>query len=88
LQLIKDSSELNRILLGGDHSVVAGRIAGGLRAVGRTDLAAGVALLRPHSRHVDLYAAPGFAGVDGPDGNPNDQRDSDALAARGHYAIE
>ncbi len=39
LQLLKDSSELNRVLLGGDHSVVAGRIAGGLRAVGRTDLA-------------------------------------------------
>lgn len=42
LQLLKDSSELNRVLLGGDHSVVAGRIAGGLRAVGRTDLAAQV----------------------------------------------
>jgi hypothetical protein len=42
LQLLKDSSELNRVLLGGDHSVVAGRIAGGLRAVGRTDLAVDV----------------------------------------------
>jgi Fic/DOC family len=42
LQLLKDSSELNRVLLGGDHSVVAGRIAGGLRAVGRIDLAADV----------------------------------------------
>jgi Fic/DOC family len=42
LQLLKDSSELNRVLLGGDHSVVAGRIAGGLRAVGRTELAVDV----------------------------------------------
>lgn len=42
LQLLKDASELNRVLLGGDHSVVAGRIAGGLRAAGRTDLAADV----------------------------------------------
>jgi hypothetical protein len=34
-----DVSDLNRALLAGGHSVVAGRLAGALRAVGRTELA-------------------------------------------------
>ena len=42
LEQLKDASELNRVLLGGDHSVVAGRLAGGLRAIGRTDMATDV----------------------------------------------
>lgn len=36
---LPDASEVNAILLEGQHSVIAGRIAGALRAVGRADLA-------------------------------------------------
>jgi hypothetical protein len=36
---LPDASDLNRALLAGGHSVVAGRVAGALRAVGRSDLA-------------------------------------------------
>lgn len=36
---LPDVSDLNRALLSGGHSVVAGRLAGALRAVGRTELA-------------------------------------------------
>jgi len=36
---LSDVSDLNRALLAGGHSVVAGRLAGALRAVGRTELA-------------------------------------------------
>jgi hypothetical protein len=36
---LADVSDLNRALLAGGHSVVGGRLAGALRAVGRTDLA-------------------------------------------------
>ncbi len=36
---LKDASRLSRILLDGGHSVVAGRLAGGLRAARREDLA-------------------------------------------------
>ena len=36
---LRDASDLNRELLEGGHSVVAGRLAGVLRAVGREDLA-------------------------------------------------
>ena len=36
---LPDASDLNRALLSGGHSVVAGRLAGALRAIGRPDLA-------------------------------------------------
>lgn len=36
---LPDASDLNRTLLAGGHSVVAGRLAGALRAIGRTRLA-------------------------------------------------
>ena len=36
---LSDASDLNRELLAGGHSVVAGRLAGALRAIGRADLA-------------------------------------------------
>ena len=36
---LPDASDLNRALLAGGHSVVAGRLAGALRAVGRPELA-------------------------------------------------
>lgn len=36
---LRDASDINRELLDGGHSVVAGRLAGALRAVGREDLA-------------------------------------------------
>jgi hypothetical protein len=36
---LPDASDLNRELLAGGHSVVAGRLAGALRAIGRADLA-------------------------------------------------
>lgn len=39
LGALPDASDLNRELLGGGHSVVAGRLAGALRAVGRAELA-------------------------------------------------
>jgi len=39
LTQLPDASELNRELLAGGHSVVAGRLAGALRAVGRAELA-------------------------------------------------
>jgi len=39
LALIKESSELLAPLLKGDHSVIAGRLAGGLRSIGKTVLA-------------------------------------------------
>ncbi|MCX2861071.1 Fic family protein [Paucibacter sp. PLA-PC-4] len=42
LGMLKDTSALNRILLDGDHTTIAGRIAGALRAVDRAELADGV----------------------------------------------
>lgn len=36
---LPDASDLNRALLAGGHSVVAGRLAGALRAIGRAELA-------------------------------------------------
>jgi fido (protein-threonine AMPylation protein) len=39
LHQLRDASELNRELLEGGHSTIAGRLAGALRAVGRSDLA-------------------------------------------------
>ena len=39
LGLLKDASDLNRVLLAGDHTHVAGRVAGALRAAGRPELA-------------------------------------------------
>lgn len=39
LHQLRDSSELNRELLEGSHSIVAGRLAGALRASGRGELA-------------------------------------------------
>lgn len=39
LAQLPDASDLNRELLAGGHSVVAGRLAGALRAVGRSGLA-------------------------------------------------
>jgi hypothetical protein len=36
---LSDASDLNRALLAGGHSVVAGRLAGALRAIGRAELA-------------------------------------------------
>lgn len=39
LSALPDASDLNRALLAGSHSVIAGRIVGALRAVGRADLA-------------------------------------------------
>ncbi|MES2353439.1 MAG: Fic family protein [Pseudomonadota bacterium] len=39
LHRLQDVSELNRELLAGGHSVVAGRLAGALRAIGRAELA-------------------------------------------------
>lgn len=39
LTQLPDASDLNRELLAGGHSVVAGRLAGALRAVGRAELA-------------------------------------------------
>lgn len=39
LHQLRDASDLNRELLAGNHSVVAGRLAGALRASGRKDLA-------------------------------------------------
>jgi hypothetical protein len=36
---LADASDLNRALLAGGHSVVAGRLAGALRAIGRAELA-------------------------------------------------
>jgi hypothetical protein len=36
---LPDASDLNRILLDGGHSVIAGRLAGAMRAVGRGELA-------------------------------------------------
>src|SRR6266567_4376462 len=41
---LRDVSALSRILLDGGNSVVAGRLAGGLEAIGRSDLAAEVLL--------------------------------------------
>ena len=37
LRQLPDSIDLARVLLAGSHSVIAGRLAGGLRAIGRTD---------------------------------------------------
>jgi Fic/DOC family len=42
LQQLGDASALNRVLLAGEHSVVAGRLVGALQAVGLPDLAADV----------------------------------------------
>ncbi|MEO8346423.1 MAG: Fic family protein [Betaproteobacteria bacterium] len=39
LQLLPDASDLTRALLSGSHSVIAGRLAGALRAIGRGALA-------------------------------------------------
>lgn len=39
LGMLKDASTLNRILLEGDHTTIAGRLAGALRAVDRVELA-------------------------------------------------
>lgn len=39
LGMLKDASTLNRILLDGDHTTIAGRLAGALRAVDRVELA-------------------------------------------------
>lgn len=39
LATLTDASDLNRELLGGGHSVVAGRLAGALRTIGRPELA-------------------------------------------------
>lgn len=39
LEQLWDVSQLSRLLLDGDHSVIAGRLAGGLRAVGRESMA-------------------------------------------------
>ncbi len=39
LGMLKDASTLNRILLNGDHTTIAGRLAGALRAVDRVELA-------------------------------------------------
>ena len=39
LEQLRDVSQLSRLLLDGDHSVIAGRLAGGLRAVGREAMA-------------------------------------------------
>jgi hypothetical protein len=39
LHRLQDVSEINRDLLAGGHSVVAGRLAGALRAIGRAELA-------------------------------------------------
>jgi hypothetical protein len=39
LHQLRDASDLNRELMAGNHSVVAGRLAGALRASGRKDLA-------------------------------------------------
>jgi len=39
LRLLPDVADLTRVLLAGSHSVVAGRLAGGLRAIGRPDWA-------------------------------------------------
>jgi hypothetical protein len=40
LSMLPDASDLNRALLAGGHSIVAGRLAGALRAVGRAPSAA------------------------------------------------
>lgn len=42
LAALPDASDLNRALLEGGHSVVAGRLAGALRAIGRPELAGDV----------------------------------------------
>jgi hypothetical protein len=39
LEQLRQVSDLNRLLLHGDHATIAGRLAGGLRAVGKTLLA-------------------------------------------------
>jgi len=39
LSSVRDASDLLAILLAGDHSVVAGRLAGGLRRIGRAEMA-------------------------------------------------
>ncbi len=39
LEMLSDASDLARVLLAGSHSVVAGRLAGALRAIGRGDVA-------------------------------------------------
>lgn len=43
LEQLRDTSQLSRLLLDGGHSVIAGRLAGGLRAVGRESMANEVA---------------------------------------------
>lgn len=43
LEQLIDASQVSRLLLDGGHSVVAGRIVGGLRAVGREDIANDIA---------------------------------------------
>jgi hypothetical protein len=42
LQMLPDASDITRVLLGGEHSVIAGRLAGALRAIGRGALAGDV----------------------------------------------
>jgi hypothetical protein len=42
LQMIPDASDVIRVLLAGAHSVIAGRLAGALRAIGRGALADGI----------------------------------------------
>ena len=61
LASLRDASELLRLLLDGGHSVVAGRLAGALRGLGRTD-AAGEIVATMKAAGYDVRESDPFAG--------------------------
>ncbi|PKO62574.1 MAG: cell filamentation protein Fic [Betaproteobacteria bacterium HGW-Betaproteobacteria-18] len=58
MSLIDDSTELLTVLLNGSHSVVAGRLAGALRALGRAALADNIVQTMKSAGYVVLESSP------------------------------
>ena len=63
LEQLRDASQLSRLLLDGGHSVIAGRLAGGLRAVGRESMANEVAGSMQSAGYVVVETNPFIAPV-------------------------
>ncbi|WP_304764410.1 Fic family protein [Rhodoferax sp.] len=58
MSLVEDSTELLTVLLNGSHSVVAGRLAGAFRALGRTALADNIVQTMKSAAYVVLESSP------------------------------
>lgn len=58
MSLVEDATELLTVLLNGSHSVVAGRLAGALRALGRTALADNIVQTMKSAGYVVLESSP------------------------------